>query len=53
MFDAGPCGVLSGRAFIDITDAVEFGRPMCLAVAVRDSSGMGGIYKRVWVMLEE
>jgi len=37
---------------IDITDAIEFGRPMWLVVAVRDSSGMGGIYKRVWVMLE-
>ncbi len=37
---------------VDITDAVEFGVPNSLAVAVRDSSGKGGIYKRVWVMGE-
>ncbi|MEA3403060.1 MAG: DUF4838 domain-containing protein [Armatimonadota bacterium] len=35
---------------IDISDAVSFGESNFLAVAVRDSAGKGGIYKRVWVM---
>ena len=37
---------------IDITDQVRFGETNFLAVAVRDSSGKGGIYKRVWIMEE-
>jgi hypothetical protein len=37
---------------VDITDAIMFGESNSLAVAVRDSSGKGGIYKRVWIMAE-
>lgn len=37
---------------IDITDHVRFDETNFLAVAVRDSSGKGGIYKRVWIMEE-
>ena len=38
---------------IDITDHVRFDETNYLAVAVRDSAGKGGIYKRVWIMLDE
>lgn len=37
---------------IDITDHVRFDETNFLAVAVRDSGGKGGIYKRVWIMEE-
>ncbi len=37
---------------IDITGHVRFGETNFLAVAVRDSAGKGGIYKRVWIMEE-
>jgi hypothetical protein len=37
---------------IDISDYVRFDETNFLAVAVRDSGGKGGIYKRVWIMEE-
>ncbi len=37
---------------IDISDQVRFDETNFLAVAVRDSGGKGGIYKRVWLMEE-
>ena len=37
---------------IEISDHVRFGETNNLAVMVRDSSGGGGIYKRVWAMEE-
>jgi len=37
---------------IDISEHVRFDETNFLAVAVRDSAGKGGIYKRVWVMEE-
>ena len=37
---------------IDITGHVLFDKGNALAIAVRDTAGRGGIYKRVWVMQE-
>lgn len=38
---------------IDVSEALRFDGPNFIAVAVRDSAGKGGMYKRVWLMLED